>query len=343
MSSNKEDGPSTVIVTAAELVRRRLKSDSENKTKKSKSSKAGKEEKLGKCRIEEPDDIDDEIKRLEAELAEDSSSSDSDSDSESSSSDDLDESDEDDGAVYVKENKRNKKIKFGETTLLNKEEFDDKYADMKHDVICASKCAEDAIAPLPITALPTCKSKKLKIDLDNDEEKNLNDGYSNKTNKKRKRSSNKISDNNNDKKSDGLRQAVLEVLQGYIPRSSERIPFYCRVCSHQSANEKEFNAHKTTEFHKTAVQVEKKKTYCKLCRKQLTSIVQMQEHLQSKPHRERMDFVKARQSGGTNNRQRDRRSHWGRGNEQGRGGGGLARRDQWQQEGQGNNNRRQWC
>ena len=46
--------------------------------------------------------------------------------------------------------------------------------------------------------------------------------------------------------------------------------------------------------------MEKKATYCKLCRKQLTSIVQMREHLQSKPHRERMDAVKQRQRGGRN-------------------------------------------
>jgi hypothetical protein len=47
--------------------------------------------------------------------------------------------------------------------------------------------------------------------------------------------------------------------------------------------------HKTTDFHKAAVSVEKKATYCKLCRKQLTSIVQMQDHLESRPHRDKMD------------------------------------------------------
>ena len=53
--------------------------------------------------------------------------------------------------------------------------------------------------------------------------------------------------------------------------------------------------HKTTDFHKAAVSVEKKATYCKLCRKQLTSIVQMQDHLESRPHRDKMDLVKERQ------------------------------------------------
>jgi hypothetical protein len=34
--------------------------------------------------------------------------------------------------------------------------------------------------------------------------------------------------------SDGLRDAVQELLSGYVARSSEKIPFYCRVCLHQS-------------------------------------------------------------------------------------------------------------
>ena len=101
----------------------------------------------------------------------------------------------------------------------------------------------------------------------------------------------------NSRVSSGLRDAVKEVLAEYQPRSSERIPFYCRVCAVQSKDEAEFTLHKQTEFHKTAVQVEKKATYCKLCRKQLTSLIQMQEHLDSRPHKERLDSMKARQQG----------------------------------------------
>ena len=40
--------------------------------------------------------------------------------------------------------------------------------------------------------------------------------------------------------SDGLRDAVQEVLSGYVARSSEKIPFYCRVCLHQSENQEDF-------------------------------------------------------------------------------------------------------
>ena len=152
-------------------------------------------------------------------------------------------------------------------------------------------------------------------------------------------------------KSDGLRQAVLEVLQGYVPRSSEKLPFYCRVCSHQSTSEEEFLEHKQTAFHKTAVQVERKNTYCKLCRKQLTSIVQMQEHLKSGPHRERLDFVQARQRGGTGDmrgrRYNNGNSSRGRGyshnnSSRGRGYNGRGSGAQ-RQHPRHNDEKRQWC
>lgn len=96
-------------------------------------------------------------------------------------------------------------------------------------------------------------------------------------------------------KKDGLKEAVLEVLNGYKARSSERLPFYCRFCSIQYSNETEFFEHKKTEFHKTAVEMERKATYCRLCLKQLTSPEQMKEHLSSRPHKERLQAVRTRQ------------------------------------------------
>ena len=96
---------------------------------------------------------------------------------------------------------------------------------------------------------------------------------------------------------DGLREAVKEVLNGYKARSSEKLPFYCRVCQVQYTNEEEFFQHKQTQFHKAAVTMERKATYCKLCRKQLTSPEQMKEHLSSKPHRMRLQKMKEKQQG----------------------------------------------
>jgi deoxyribodipyrimidine photolyase-like uncharacterized protein len=71
--------------------------------------------------------------------------------------------------------------------------------------------------------------------------------------------------------------------------------------------EEEFFDHKRSEFHKTAVEMEQKASYCKLCRKQLTSLVQLKEHLTSKPHKERLDRVREnRRMGGNRGRGRGR-------------------------------------
>lgn len=319
-SSQKEERQERPL-TAAELMRRKMNpSKSEIIEKK-----------------QDGEDIDDEIRRLEAELANDSESdSDSDSDSEES-------------VESQQPQRKKKRIQFGDAVVMNQDEVDEderRKEEMRNNggVICISECATEAIVPLPKTALPTSKSKKLKIDrVDNEAEKQS---------KKRKQGQ---SDDSG--MSDGLRDAVKEVLSGYKPRSSERIPFYCRVCSHQSENEEEFLAHKKSEFHKTAVQVEKKATYCKLCRKQLTSLVQMQEHLDSRPHREKMDEVKARQRGeirggrgrgGSNGEGRGRgRGGYGRG--RGRGDGRGRGGDRWQPQAAGRtgsfrrNDKRQWC
>lgn len=238
-------------------------------------------------------DIDDEIKRLEAELAESSSSEDSD-DSDDINYDSCDLSN-DDGRKVGKGNEefRRKRIKFGEATILNPEESHDESTFVTKGsgsgIISISECASDSIAPLPNSALPKTVSKPMKCDLP--------EGA--KANRKRKRSISGNDVDDSQASSDGLREAVKEVLAGYVARSSEKIPFYCRVCSVQCKDEDDFFAHKQSEFHKTAVQVEKKATYCRLCRKQLTSIVQMHEHLDSRPHKEKLDKVQARQRGGT--------------------------------------------
>ena len=262
-------------------------------------------------------DIDDEIKRLEAELAESSSSSDYSDESDDDEGDDSDGSDElskIDQRSIGKANKdlRRKRIRFGEETILNPEESRDQCMfvpkESDNGIISISECASDSIAPLPKSALPKTVSKPMKCDMPE----------GSKASRKRKRSKSGNNDaDNSQAASDGLRAAVKEVLAGYVARSSEKIPFYCRVCSVQCKDEDDFFNHKRSEFHKTAVQVEKKATYCRLCRKQLTSIVQMHEHLDSRPHKAKLDEVQARQRGGTGYRP-------GRGFNAGRGRGGRG-------------------
>lgn len=195
---------------------------------------------------EEEVDIDDEIRRLEMELNNDSSGDESDFDS----AEDM-ESD-----------------------------------DATPAVISLSAYAEDRIEHLPESCLP--------------EPGKYNPRGSSKIGTK----SGPLKKKEGDQKIDGLKEAVQEVLKGYKARSSERLPFYCRFCSKQYSNEKEFFEHKNSDFHKTAVELERKATYCRLCLKQLTSPEQMKEHLSSRPHRERLQYVKSRQKAETSGKRK---------------------------------------
>ena len=270
-------------------------------------------------------DLDDEIKRLEAELAaDDSSNSESDDDIE----DDYESEDADDTS-----NNKKKAISFGEDSIY-------KYSDGKqttnsHEadiggtgVICLSNVANDRIEPLPQSSLPQNKRKMLKgIDSVDD-----NEGSNNKRSKKQKQQ-----DKEEHKVSEGLKHAVQDLLQNYIrPSQIDRPPFYCRVCQHQSSSQSEFDEHRASEFHKVAVKEEQKKTYCKLCRKQLTSVVQMEEHLKSKPHRQKMDYVKNKQRGFIGGRDSG-------GSGRGRGGSWQSSNGRGKRDMQNDSSRRQWC
>lgn len=148
----------------------------------------------------------------------------------------------------------------------------------KPAVLSMSAVKDERIEHLPAELLPKMKSRTLKgIDASDDS----------------------IARNAKKHKSiPGLEAAVKEVLQGYTPRSAERLPFYCRVCAKQYDNESDFFQHRETLFHKTALELERKASYCRLCRKQLTSPVQLQEHLKSRPHQERLQTLKFKQKGG---------------------------------------------
>jgi hypothetical protein len=160
----------------------------------------------------------------------------------------------------------------------DEDENSDEEVSKEPDVLSLSTLADDRIEKLPLNLLPAQRKRTLKsIDKDEDDDDMKE--------KKRGRI----------ERVSGLEAAVREVLSGYAPRSAERLPFYCRHCAKQYETEEEFFEHKRTEFHKTAVEMEKRATYCKLCRKQLTSPAQMKEHLMSRPHKERLQQVRQRQ------------------------------------------------
>ena len=254
-------------------------------------------------------DLEEEIRRLEAELAEDSDDEDDDEDDDGDDNDKEDDDEQSDDSTHKTESR-----------------------ERDSGIICLSAVANDRIEPLPPNVLPRNSRRTMRgIDV-------TNDGgmpSSQKESKKRRRDNASDAASSANTVGDGLRQAVQEMLQNYVPSSRlDRPPFYCRICQHQSTSLSEFQAHRQTELHKEAEKEEKKKTFCKLCRKQLTSLVQMEEHLRSKPHRERMDFVKKKQRGVSENGDRGRED-----------GKKMAKTGGWKSQRRltGDPGNRQWC
>jgi hypothetical protein len=96
-----------------------------------------------------------------------------------------------------------------------------------------------------------------------------------------------------DKGQSGLEQTVRDMLTDYKPTSSERRPFWCRICSFQGTDQGELLAHRETKMHVLAARREKGLGFCKLFRKQFTSIDQLKGHVKGKQHVERIERMKA--------------------------------------------------
>lgn len=90
---------------------------------------------------------------------------------------------------------------------------------------------------------------------------------------------------NGDAAMSGAEKTIREMLRKYKP-NTDRKPFWCRVCQFQGQDESTLLEHRETEYHKMAAAIEMKMCYCKLCRKQFTSMEQLKEHLGGKLHKE---------------------------------------------------------
>jgi hypothetical protein len=226
--------------------------------------------------------LEEQIKSLESELGSDGSASD---DRHSQASDDLSDgaSEEGDAGIDLEVDESGNVVKIG--TKLSE---------------------DDLIKPLPKKLLPLPMYTKI---LKNagltpeeraqrkstirfaDEQEADGDG---------KRKKKKIDGDQQQKKAQlaGLETTIREQLANYRPASVDKLPFYCRCCSHQSANIEEFEAHRKSEEHKVGLAVEKRMSFCKLCRKQFTSPDQLKGHLDGKAHKERLEYMKQKQQGG---------------------------------------------
>jgi Zinc-finger double-stranded RNA-binding len=215
-------------------------------------------------------DIDDEIQRLERELQRDN---------------DVDVDIEDDDDTSTGSNR-------------SYEQYDD---DNKKDamILSISKSNQNLIEKLPTHCLPpplvTNKSHSTKS--------------KGNANKKRSRTDDTNAINSNISGT-GLKKAVQELMQNYQGRTStERVPYYCRYCQHQATNYNEFVQHQTIPSHLHNVTIHNKASYCKLCSKQFNSPIQLQEHLQSKPHHDRLQYLQSKQQKQSPHLNNNRTSH----------------------------------
>ncbi|GKY90697.1 hypothetical protein MPSEU_000043100 [Mayamaea pseudoterrestris] len=287
------------LLTAAELLRRNRRGN--NSSLDEDEAKSGGT--LTKSALLAPSDaIDDEIQRLERELQLDDGSS---SDSESSSED------EDTSTADITCSRKTNQYNL-------------------------SRLRNERIEPLPLTCLPSLTSKRIAAidkttdDLDRPSKKHKT-SISGSSRASAKSSASPIDPD--------IQQSVQAMLQEYVPRSRDKLPFYCRFCQHQYDNEDAFRNHFANDFHKAAVQVERKATYCKLCQKQMTSPTQMQEHLSSGPHKERLQYRKGMQQQQQQQNRNGNRESSGRYHEIGSG-GGPGRGGDWRRNSHAPNGRR---
>ena len=92
---------------------------------------------------------------------------------------------------------------------------------------------------------------------------------------------------NADNKS-GLEATIMEMLSNYEPTSSQRKPFWCRICRFQGKSIDDYEKHIKCDFHQKAQRVERELSSCKICNKEFTSPDQLREHKEGKAHKEKM-------------------------------------------------------
>ena len=200
-------------------------------------------------------DIDDEIQRLERELQEDV---DDDDDSENS---------EDETSTSGGGNTKVDENDHYQTDAM---------------ILSISQSNQNLIEKLPSHCLPPLT---------------LVSGGSKSSHKKRSRNVDDTNDTlHNHISGTGLKKAVQELIQNYQGRTNtERKPFYCRYCQHQATDYNDFRHHQTETSHLQNVTLHNKASYCKLCSKQFNSPIQLHEHLQSKPHHDRLQYLQSKQ------------------------------------------------
>ena len=89
-----------------------------------------------------------------------------------------------------------------------------------------------------------------------------------------------------------LRARALALVEAYAKSEKLKVPFACRLCAFVGETVEALERHRRAPLHVLATEVFKSSSFCKVCRAQCTSPVELTTHLTSKRHLERMASLK---------------------------------------------------
>jgi len=87
--------------------------------------------------------------------------------------------------------------------------------------------------------------------------------------------------------------SVLALGEDFKEPSQGR-PMFCRFCKLEFQSLEEKLKHCEAESHKELVEKERKASFCKVCKKQFTSPLQLREHIRGKTHQQILESKKAK-------------------------------------------------
>jgi hypothetical protein len=147
-----------------------------------------------------------------------------------------------------------------------------------------SKSNFDRITPLPKKYLPLpfySNIKRMKKSVVDKRDKRIS---------RKNEVKNEVENEVKDKRSE-VEKTYREKLKNYKSISGDKKSFYCRICCYQANDLDDLNQHRDSTEHSIASEIELKMSYCKLCKKQFTSPAQLKEHIQARPHKEKLNFI----------------------------------------------------
>ena len=143
---------------------------------------------------------------------------------------------------------------------------------------------DDRIEPLPKRMLPVALYSK-RVDIN---------GKKNISETKKRVVQFKDDESQSKKPASSKIYSVQAYKDNYEPASMVGAPFWCRVCQWLGQDLNDFKSHSICVDHLSKLEIERKASSCKLCRKQFTSPLQLKEHLHGAAHKAKLQSFSSR-------------------------------------------------